>query len=134
MFAIGIIVKKRNAIRPAQRLMSTVPFTMTTHNGFAEVNGLLRLEDSALYVDYEIADSITGILKTSVKVAIPQSQIADADYKNGLIGGKIRIRVKEMDELRDIPWRIGAEFMVKVKRRDRDDASQFAEELAWLLD
>ena len=114
--------------------MSTLPFKQTTHGGFAEVTGLLRIEERALCVDFEIADAITGILKSNVKVVIPQDQIADVHYNNGLIGGKICIRVRDMDVLQQIPWREGAEFQVSVRRRDRGEAKNFAEELSWFAD
>ena len=114
--------------------MSVVPFTTDAHGGFAEVTGLLRIEEAALIVDFEIADAITGILKSNSKVVIPKDQIADAHYRNGFFGGKICVLVRDMDVLQDIPWRSGAEFVVSVKRRDRADARQFAEELSWFAD
>lgn len=114
--------------------MATVPFKTDAHGGFAEVTGLLRIEETSLIVDFEIADAITGILKTNSKVVIPKEQIADVHYRNGFFGGKICVLVRDMDVLQDIPWRKGAEFEVAVKRRDRADARHFAEELSWLAD
>ena len=114
--------------------MSTLPFKQTTHGGFAEAIGLLRIEEHALCVDFEVSDVMSGTLKSTVKVVIPQNQIADVHYSNGFIGGKICIRVREMDVLRDISWRDGAEFQVSVRRRDRAEAKNFAEELSWFAE
>ena len=114
--------------------MASVPFKMTVHSGFAYASGLLRLDDSALTVEFEVKDAMAGLIKTQHKVRIPAHLIDDVRFKRGWFGGRMLIRVSDLDLLDDISWREGHEFQVKIRRSDRDLADEFAEEATWLED
>jgi hypothetical protein len=114
--------------------MIVVPFKASAYHGFADVHGLLRWADPSLDVEFEIADSITGLVKQNVKMKFAPRQIDQVEHVAGWFGHKIRVRVREMTAIDNIPWREGPEFVVSVARRDRDVAAQFAEEVTWALE
>lgn len=112
--------------------MISVPFKMVVHNGFANAHGLLRLADGCLVVEFEVKDAMAGLIKAQHKVSLPIAVVDDVQFLRGWFGGKLRVRVADLTALDEISWRTGHEFEVKVRRRDRELAAEFAEAVAWV--
>ena len=111
--------------------MTAVPFRVTIHGGFAEAEGILRIDGDQLRIDFEVKDAIAGLLKSSHRTVIPLADIDDVIYEDGWLGGRLILRVLELDPVEQMPFRSGAEVTVKIKRRDRDIATDFVDEFIW---
>ena len=108
--------------------MQSIPFTVDV--GVSSVRGALRLDDSGIVIDwrrYDMLDSPKGPLHSTV---IPLDQIADIDYKNRLVGGRLIVRTKTGAALGDFPLPAGdiTRLSIWVKRSHKTDAGLLAAE------
>ncbi len=114
--------------------MTVVPFKADAYHGFATVHGLLRSEESTIEIQFDLADSITGLARQHVRLAIPKQQIDKVDFVRGVFRRRLRVRVREMEAIEQIPWRVGPEFVVAIGKQDCEVASQFVDDVMWSLD
>lgn len=114
--------------------MTVVPFKADAFHGFATVRGLLRHEPSTVEVQFDIADSVTGLARGHTRLAIPKDQIDSIEFQVKFFRRRLRVRVREMEVIEKIPWRVGPEFVVLIRKLDSDVARQFAEDVMWSLD
>jgi hypothetical protein len=68
--------------------MNTVPFVLDDlYGGLGRCEGLLRDEGEELCLEFQVKDSLAGILKTRVKeVRIPVKELVSITYKPGWLG------------------------------------------------
>ena len=114
--------------------MTDVPFTTDAFHGFALVRGLMRSEEAAIQIQFDIVDSITGLARQHVRLAIPKDQIDSVDFQQGIFRRRLRVRVREIQAIDQVPWRVGAEFVVAIGRQDCELAARFVEDVMWSLD
>jgi hypothetical protein len=101
-----------------------VPFYITGVNGgLTEVDGLLKVQNNALLLEFQSADAIIGVVKSRVKeVSIPFDAIRRVELKKGWFTTKISIYTKSMSAMKDIPGAKAALVVLKVKRAYKIDA------------
>ena len=109
----------------------TLPFKVPElFGGFAEGRGLAKIDSADLTLELVVRDSLVQLLKSGVKeVRIPRSEIDAVSFKRGWFGAKVRIRVKSMKWLKDLPGCDNGEVTLHVARRDREQAEGFVQML-----
>lgn len=112
-----------------------VPFqTDKAYGGFAEVQGQLRFEGEALFLEFQVKDSLIGAIKSDVKeLRLPLSALEDLSFKKGWFGHRLTVRTRSMSDLGDVPGADGTSLVVKVAKSDGDAARDLASHLLLLL-
>lgn len=101
-----------------------VPFYITGVNGgLTEVDGLLKVENNTLVLEFQSADAIIGLVKSGVKeVSIPFDAIRRVELRKSWFSTKILISTKTMAAVKDIPGSKAAAVVLKIKRDHKVDA------------
>lgn len=101
-------------------------FVEDTMSGLAEVQGMMQASEYALLLEYQMKDSILGVIKSKTKrLEIPFEDLLEARFKSSFWGNKFRLRVRRMDLLGKIPHAGKDGYIeVKVHRRNRPIARQ----------
>lgn len=98
--------------------------------GFAETHGLMGLEKDMLTVEFETKDSLFGVIKSGIKrIKIPISELEAVYWKKKVFGAALIIRARSLKAISSIPGNNKGEVHLKITRRDRDVAAQFASRL-----
>ena len=110
----------------------TVPFKVPNlFAGFAEGKGLAKASDSELTLEFVLEENVLNLFKTGVKeIRIPRSEIDAIHHRQGWFTDKLRIRVKSMRWLADLPGCDTGQVTLHVARRDRAQAASFVQVLA----
>lgn len=108
--------------------METVPFTLDeAYGGLAKTDGMMRLEDEALVLEFQTKDSIVGLLKSDVKeVRIPLAEIGSVAWKSGLFGSSFTIRLRTMKYADAVPGIEQGELKLPIARQHREAAARLA--------
>ena len=104
----------------------TVPFIIPEINhGFQQAEGLMKLGKERLEFEFEVKDSILGVVKSGLKeVVIPFSDLKSITYKKGWIGAKVILEGNSMKVFSELPGTELATCTLKIKRKHRDDAQR----------
>jgi len=111
--------------------MNTVPFTVETYAGFGKCEGLLRDEGEVVSLEFQIKDTVAGILKSGIKnVRVPLTELASVTITKGWLGTgwlgvTIVIQGTRMETLKDIPGMSMGRVELRIARKDRDAAERF---------
>ena len=110
----------------------TLPFNVTgLFGGFAEVKGLAKANESDLILEFVIEENVLQVFKSGLKeVRIPRAEIESVRLKRGWFGARVRICVKSMKWLADLPGCDRGEINLHVSRPDRDRAADFVKVVA----
>lgn len=113
----------------------SVSFTIEgTNGGFSNVEGLLRLGNHALILEFQTSDAIFGVIKSDLKsVTIPFSQIRKVEYGKKWFSTHIEIAVMTMRSLDGVPGAKAGHLKMKIRKENRSDAVQFNSTLQMLL-
>ncbi len=115
--------------------MNAVPFTIELFGGLGQCDGLLRDEGKQLAMEFQIKDTVAGLIKTNVrKVQIPLKDLVSVTLTKGWLGTswlgvKIVLQAARMDILQDIPAMNQGRVELSVARKDRDLAEKFVADL-----
>ena len=110
----------------------TLPFRIpNVLGGFAEVNGILQLVDSAINIEIQTSDNLVKLIKSEVKIfSIPLSDIVEINYKKSIWGNKLIIQVAKMSSLADLPSHESGEITLSIDKKH----SEFALQLVRAID
>lgn len=111
----------------------TLPFSLPSlFGGFADGKGMAKASGSELALEFVVQDSVINVLKSGVReIRIPQSEIDVVCLKRGWFGARVRLRLKSMKWLADLPGcENSGELMLHVARADRDRAAEFVQLLS----
>lgn len=102
----------------------TVPFIIPEiNNGFQQAEGLLKVNKEQLELEFEVKDSILGVIKSGLKeTVIPFSELKSIEFKKGWFSTKIILNGTSMKTFKDLPGSELASCTLKVKRKHRDEA------------
>ncbi len=117
--------------------MSTVPVSLSYPTNFplARCEGLLRIEDGDLFLEYQTKDAILGILKSAVReVRIPRDVLESVQIrKKGLFGfgTKVVIHSTRLQPVpgTDIPGMTHGKLVLDVARPNTPAAERLVAEL-----
>ncbi len=116
--------------------MAHVPFELdTTYGGLAETRGLISNEADRLRLQFQIQDSLVGVIKSDVgQIDIPLADVASVELENSWFGlvTELVIQVTRIDLVKSLPGMTQGRLVLKVARKDRRAAANFARELAGL--
>jgi hypothetical protein len=108
--------------------MNTVPVTLSEiYQGFASGSGLVRDEGEALCLEFQVKDSVVGLLKSEIKqVRIPRADLASVAIRSHFFGltTKLIIGVNRLESVQDVPGMEQGRIILHVARKDRAAAEQ----------
>ena len=112
----------------------TVPFTLERYGeGYRSqivTHGVLRLEADALVIEFrETTTSLTTLAEDPGAVRelrIPLDDVEAVEAERRWWSGRLRIRTRTLAVMQDIPGATGNECVLRVRRRDRSMAREFA--------
>jgi hypothetical protein len=107
--------------------LDPVPFTIENeaHFGLSETQGILSSDGGSLLIEYRMADTIVGAVKTQSKtVAIPFDEIRSIRMERKFLGmvNRIVIRTRSQVTLDFLPDAKGGMVTLKLNRRDAEPA------------
>jgi len=111
-------------------LLDPIPFTIEndSHLGLSEVQGMLFSDGSNLIIEFRLADTVIGVMKTEAKqVSIPLSDVLSLRYAKKYFGlvSEITLRTRSIKSFAELPDAKLGTVVMKVRRPDRSDAEQF---------
>lgn len=113
--------------------MNAVPFKFDNmYEGFADGHGLIRDEGTHVSLEFQIQDSIVGLVKSGIKhVQIPVNDLAAVRLERRWFGlvTKIVLQASRMDVVKDVPGMVQGKLELGIARKDRDLAKQFVDGL-----
>jgi len=106
----------------------SVPFSVDgVMTSFADLNGIARVEESGLVLEFQVKDNVFGILKTQPReIRIPFLELAEITARRGWFGSVLVVRTRTLSALADVPGSDGAEIRLRCRRRHRDAAQELA--------
>ena len=117
------------------RYLEPVPFTIDndSHLGLSETQGLLSSDGAALVIEYRIADTVIGMLKSRSKsLAIPLGRVRSIALKKKFFGliRSIELRTLGQQDLNSLLEGRQGGLSMKIRWRDRGAAENFCLELS----
>lgn len=116
--------------------MRSVPFTITSlYAGLGQCHGMVYDEGDSLRFEYQIKDSISGMIKSAVKqVRVPVTAIESVQLVKGWLGSRwagVRIVLQSisMDAFKDIPGMSHGKIELSVTKANAPMAEAFVEGL-----
>ena len=99
----------------------TIPFKVPgLIAGFADGRGLAKASPSELSLEFVIKENLLAIFKTGIReIRIPYSEIDLLQHTPGWFADKLRIRVRSLRLLSDLPGCDNGEVTLHIRRRDR---------------
>ncbi len=102
----------------------SLPFSMSgLYGGFGGLQGIVRLDECALVLEFEVSDAVLGLLKSQIKkIEIPLQEIQSARMEKGWFSATLTIRVNNLAVLSEVPGSEGGEAELEISRKDRPQA------------
>jgi hypothetical protein len=114
--------------------MNAVPFKYDElYGGLADCQGLIRLDGKDLCLEFQVKDSIVGVLKSDVKqVRIPIRELSAVRLERSWFGlvTRLAIQANRLEPVQEIPGINQGRLVLGVARRDRPAAERLVAELA----
>jgi len=112
----------------------TVPFSLERYaEGFRSqvtTRGVVRLEADALVIEFrETTTSLTTLAEEAGsvhEVRVPLDELESVEPVGGWWSARLRIRTRTLAALQEVPGASGNECELRVRRRDRPAAREFA--------
>jgi hypothetical protein len=106
----------------------SLPFSFANvYEGFAKAQGIVRVDEDALTLEFEIKDNFFGVLKSGIKeVIIPIQYIESVTLNKSLLRTALVVRVQSLKILSHIPKYNQGQLWLYISRKERDIASQVA--------
>ncbi len=99
------------------------------YEGFADAEGVLRISPDALTLEYQVKDSLLGVVKSGVNTAvIPFDRIDEVDFRSNLFRTVLNVRVSSMQTVEDVPGSKQGKVSLKIPRRYKREAAEIAHE------
>jgi len=109
--------------------MHSIPFSISVYEGLGEAEGLIRFDAESLKLEFEVKDSIVGILKSDLKeICIP---LGDLESRKGWLSTSLVIQTSSLRTTRRIPGSDQGRMTLAIARRHRADAAKM---LSHMLD
>jgi len=109
--------------------MDSVPFSCDAFGGLGEVQGIARLEQDGLLLQYQTRDSVLGVLRTGMRTAhVPIRTVVNARFRSGWfwLMPYVEVRVSDLQAVAEIPSSEGGRLKLRVAFGDRADARKLA--------
>lgn len=101
------------------------------YGSIAKANGIAEITDDALVLEYEIADSWFGAIKSKVReVIVPFEEISGVRFQRSMWNTKLSLQGRRMSTFSDVPMAKSGEVTLMFQREHRGAAEHLARELA----
>ena len=116
------------------KYLDPVPFTIDndSHLGLSETQGLLMCDGENLVIEFQIADTIIGALKGSMKrTVVPLGEVIRMEYRTRFFGlyNRLILRTRAQSSLTALPEAKQGQLRTIIRRVDRPLAETFAMEI-----
>jgi hypothetical protein len=112
--------------------MDTVPFHFDAYGGFGTVQGLARLDEQGLELQFSTSDAVFGVLKSGTRsLRVPLDALLSVRYTAGWfwLMPAIELRVRDLTALKGLPESDQGRVSLSLAFRDRHDGRAFAADL-----
>ncbi len=107
-----------------------VLFSTSDSANLSDTQGMISLEDDKVIVEYQTADALIGLLKTSVKVIeVPLEGVIGARLEQKLWSTEFILQGKNMRSLGNLPGASRGSMRVKIARGSTNAANQLVEQI-----
>lgn len=108
--------------------MRTLPFYIPKIlGGLARAHGVARLDESALVLEFEVRDNLTGLFESAVKeFQLDMDDIDSADVHLGWFSSVFSVQMSRQSLVEEIPQADRGRIHLYLKRRDRQAAQEIA--------
>ncbi len=110
--------------------VSPLPVRFAWGEDFCSADGLLRLEDHVLVLEYRVRDIIGNPEGPTRELALPLVEVEALEWRRGPLGGLFRshviLRVRHLRVLEGLPGGEEGRLRFRVRRADREEAREFA--------
>lgn len=106
----------------------------TVSQGFRIAKGLVKLAGEELQFEFQVTDAFLEILNSDVEeVTLPLRELQSVEFKKGWFSSKIVLEARSLRAFDDIPGTEQAECVLKIKRKDRDDAARLVSKIRLVM-
>lgn len=106
----------------------------TVSQGFRKAKGLVKLEREELLFEFQVSDAFFGIINSDVEeVRISLSDLQSVEYNKGWFSSKIVLEAHSLRAFEEIPGTDQAECVLKIKRKDREDAERLVSKIRLVM-
>ena len=111
--------------------MESLPFSIAdVYEGLAEVEGTARCEGDVLILEFQMHDSLVGLLKSTIRTLhLPLHALAAIHFQRQRFTAVVTLRVHSMSLVQDLPGSHQGEVRLRVARKHRKVAQAFVTEL-----
>jgi hypothetical protein len=104
----------------------SVPFTIPDlFHGFAEAKGILRLDERALLLEYQVQDAIFGLIKSRIReLSIACEDIESIRFRKHWWKRTIVVQTRSLRAPASIPGNTQSCLVLRIQRRDRFNVEQ----------
>ncbi len=103
----------------------TVPFSID--GNFAETDGILRLDQNGLHLEFQGRDEVIGLFKTGVKtIHLDLRKVKSLEFKKGWFTRKLILRTTDMQSIGSLPGAKSGMVKLGIARADAADAADLA--------
>jgi len=109
--------------------LNKIPFiSETAYWGLAKTTGFISVDESGIGIEYQISDNLFDVFRSEVKdIEISYDTIQNIRFKKGwFFGGKLIIELNSIKNLGRIPLLEETEIKVRIRRKNRELARDFA--------
>lgn len=100
----------------------------------AEVNGLAQIQDDRLILEFEIADSVFGAVKSKVReISVPLSEIAAVRLDRGMWCTRLKLQGQKLRTFEGVPTAKGGEVTLIFGRQARAASETLARDIAEVI-
>jgi len=115
----------------------SLPFVIDdVYGGLAEARGVLRVEQQAIVLEFELQDAVLNVVKAEIRrVTIPFEQVEHLVFRKGWFGfrASLCLTARSLKALEAVPGGHGAELLISVARKDRALAHEIASQVNYAL-
>ncbi len=109
---------------------SPLPVRFAWGEDFCSADGLLRLEESVLVLEYRVRDIIGNPEGPTRELVLPLAEVEALEWRRGPLGGlfgnHVILKVRRLGVLETIPGAKGGRLKFRVGRPDRAEARELA--------
>jgi hypothetical protein len=112
--------------------MVSVPFKIRgVYTGFVDLEGIARLEDKELCLEFRMSPVFSRYVKSKPKeVRIALEELEEATFKHVLCIGLLKFRARRLSAFSQVPGSEGAELRLRCRREHWPAAQELASRLS----
>jgi hypothetical protein len=113
-----------------------IPFSMDAWGGLGQMNGLARVDERGIVLEYQTKDNLVEVIKTDLKEScIAFADIENVTYYKGWFGffASFTVVAHSLAAVQNIPGGEGHHVTIGVARKDREKTKQFVSHISTLL-